>query len=78
MLTCVTMPAAAVTLLGAVRAGAPRAVTDRTDPGFVPHVLAVPVGTSVDLPNGDPMFHDVATALAAEPFDLGLRLRRVW
>ena len=53
-------------------AGAPHAVMDQKDQRFVPHVLAVPVGTKLDFHNGDTVFHNVNTAFAAEPFDLGL------
>jgi plastocyanin len=39
---------------------------------FSPTVLAVPVGSTVDFPNGDPVFHNVFSLSAPEPFDLGL------
>ncbi len=39
---------------------------------FVPHVLAVPVGTTVDFPNHDPMLHNVFSASPAKKFDLGM------
>jgi plastocyanin len=38
---------------------------------FVPHVLAVRVGTVVDFPNNDPMFHNVFSLSKTRQFDLG-------
>jgi plastocyanin len=38
---------------------------------FVPHVLAVPRGTTVDFPNGDAIFHNVFSLSKAAAFDLG-------
>ncbi len=38
---------------------------------FVPHVLAIRVGTVVDFPNGDPFFHNVFSLSKARRFDLG-------
>ncbi len=42
------------------------------DKQFHPHVLAVPVGTSVVFPNADPFFHNVFSLYKGERFDLGL------
>lgn len=39
---------------------------------FVPHVLAVPVGSTVDFPNEDLIFHNVFARSYPDPFDLGL------
>jgi plastocyanin len=39
---------------------------------FVPHVLAVPVGSTVSFPNDDPIFHNVFSLTRPGPFDLGL------
>jgi hypothetical protein len=39
---------------------------------FVPHVLPVMVGTSVEFPNDDNIFHNVFSKSDAAPFDLGL------
>jgi hypothetical protein len=39
---------------------------------FVPHVLGVAVGTTVDFPNGDPVLHNVLSTSAAKRFDLGM------
>ncbi len=42
------------------------------DKSFVPRVLAVPVGSTVDFPNEDPIFHNVFSLSPPAPFDLGL------
>jgi plastocyanin len=42
------------------------------DKRFLPHVIAVPVGTDVEFPNEDPFFHDVFSIYHGKPFDLGL------
>jgi plastocyanin len=39
---------------------------------FLPHVLAVPVGSTVDFPNLDPIFHNAFSNIDGKPFDLGL------
>jgi len=39
---------------------------------FVPRVLAAPVGSTVDLPNDDRIFHNVFSFTNGKPFDLGL------
>ncbi len=38
---------------------------------FVPHVLAIRVGTVVDFPNADPIFHNVFSLSKPKTFDLG-------
>ena len=38
---------------------------------FVPHVLAIVRGSSVEFPNADPFFHNVFSLSAAATFDLG-------
>ena len=60
---------------------APRSAFDERDPGravmdqrnerFVPHVLAVMVGTIVDFPNSDRIYHNVFSLSRAKRFDLG-------
>ena len=52
--------------------GAPHATIDQRNVTFVPHVLAVPVGTTVDFPNHDSTLHNVFSASAAKKFDLGM------
>ena len=39
---------------------------------FVPHVTAVQVGTAVDFPNDDPIFHNVFSNFDGQVFDLQL------
>ena len=39
---------------------------------FVPHVVAITTGTTVEFPNRDPFFHDVFSIYHGKPFDLGL------
>jgi plastocyanin len=39
---------------------------------FTPHVSVVPVGTTVDWPNRDPIFHNAFSNFAGQPFDTGL------
>jgi plastocyanin len=39
---------------------------------FQPHVLAIPVGTTVDFPNVDPIFHNAFSNFSGQPFDVGL------
>jgi plastocyanin len=39
---------------------------------FVPHVIAVEVGSVVDFPNHDPFFHNVFSMFNGKRFDLGL------
>src|ERR1035437_7893394 len=39
---------------------------------FSPHVLAVAVGTAVDFPNFDPIFHNAFSNFSGQPFDVGL------
>jgi plastocyanin len=50
---------------------AARATMDQRGQAFVPHVLAVTVGTTVDFPNSDPVFHNVFSLSRTRPFDLG-------
>lgn len=53
-------------------AGEKKALMDQKDMAFVPHVLPVLVGTTVDFPNSDPVYHNVFSVSAAKKFDLGL------
>jgi plastocyanin len=48
-----------------------RAVMDQRNETFVPHVLAITVGTVVDFPNSDKTFHNVFSLSKARRFDLG-------
>ena len=47
-----------------------RATMDQRNETFVPHVLAITVGTIVDFPNSDQIYHNVFS-LRAPRFDLG-------
>lgn len=42
------------------------------DKHFLPHVVAIPVGSTVDLPNNDPFWHNAFSNFSGEPFDIGL------
>ena len=39
---------------------------------FTPHVLAIPVGATVDFPNFDPIFHNAFSNYDGKVFDVGL------
>src|SRR5882724_88559 len=39
---------------------------------FSPHLLIVPVGSTVEFPNRDPFFHNVFSLFEGKRFDLGL------
>jgi len=39
---------------------------------FTPHILAIPVGSTVDFPNFDPIFHNAFSNFSGQPFDVGL------
>jgi plastocyanin len=49
----------------------PRATLDQRNQTFVPYVLAVTVGTTVDFPNNDRTYHNVFSFSKARRFDLG-------
>ena len=42
------------------------------DKMFHPHVLAIPVGSVVDFPNADPIFHNAFSNFDGQLFDVGL------
>jgi plastocyanin len=60
---------------------APRGAFEPTEPGravmnqrnetFVPHVLAITTGTTVDFPNSDRIYHNVFSLSKTASFDLG-------
>src|SRR5438046_692244 len=60
---------------------APRGAFEQSDPGhavmdqrnetFVPHVLAITTGTTVDFPNSDQFYHNVFSLSKTKRFDLG-------
>jgi plastocyanin len=41
------------------------------DETFIPHVLAITKGSTVEFPNGDPFFHNVFSLSSAATFNLG-------
>ena len=47
------------------------AVMDQRNETFVPHVLAITTGTTVDFPNSDKFYHNVFSLSKPRPFDLG-------
>jgi plastocyanin len=49
----------------------PRAVMDQRNETFVPHVLAITAGSTVDFPNNDRTYHNVFSLSKTRPFDLG-------
>ncbi len=46
-------------------------VMDQRNETFVPHVLAIMTGTTVDFPNSDNFYHNVFSLSKASRFDLG-------
>jgi len=44
---------------------------DQQGARFDPDLVVVPVGSTVDFPNSDPIFHNVFSLSKAQPFDLG-------
>jgi plastocyanin len=48
-----------------------RAVLDQRNEAFVPYVLAIPVGATVDFPNSDRTYHNVFSFSKTRRFDLG-------
>lgn len=44
---------------------------EQSNEAFVPHILAVTIGSTVDFPNKDPFFHNVFSLSRAKTFDLG-------
>jgi plastocyanin len=51
---------------------ATRALMVQKNKTFTPHVLAVTVGTVVDFPNFDPIFHNAFSNYNGQVFDIGL------
>jgi plastocyanin len=48
-----------------------RAVMDQRNETFVPHVLAITTGMTVDFPNSDKFYHNVFSLSKTRTFDLG-------
>jgi plastocyanin len=55
-----------------IPAGAGRAQMVQKNKTFTPHVLAITVGTVVDFPNFDPIFHNAFSNYNGQIFDIGL------
>jgi plastocyanin len=51
------------------------AVIDQKDLKFVPHVLVIQAGTTVEFPNSDPVSHNVFSISDVKRFNLGLYQR---
>jgi plastocyanin len=49
-----------------------KARLEQKDKAFRPGVIAIPVGSTIEFPNSDPIFHNVFSLSTPEPFDLGL------
>jgi plastocyanin len=47
------------------------ALMDQRNETFIPHVLAIVAGTTVDFPNSDKTYHNVFSISKARSFDLG-------
>ena len=69
-------PATAIVYAEPLDTAAPRTTArvslQQKNKTFLPRILAVPVGSTVSFPNGDPIFHNVFSLSVPEPFDLGL------
>ena len=51
------------------------AVMDQKDLRFIPHVLVIQVGTTVEFPNTDPVSHNVFSISEPKRFNLGMYTR---
>ncbi len=49
----------------------PRLVMDQRELTFVPHVLPILAGSTVEFPNSDPVYHNVFSFSKTKTFDLG-------
>lgn len=66
------MPVGAPPRIRPAAAARPRFRMVQRGKRFVPRVLVVPVGSVVDFPNFDPIFHNVFSLFEGKRFDLGL------
>lgn len=57
---------------GAPASPAKKVLLDQRNLAFMPHVLAVRVGTTVEFPNNDKVFHNVFSFRDGKKFDLGM------
>jgi len=61
----------------AVPPAKPLQVVAQQDATFTPHVLPIVVGTTVEWPNQDEIFHNAFSFSESKPFDLGLYKEKV-
>ncbi len=52
-----------------------KAIMDQRNLTFAPHVLPIMVGTTVEFPNSDDVFHNVYSFSPAKKFNLGMYLK---
>jgi hemoglobin len=57
---------------GSKKRVAKQRIIEQRNKTFAPHIMAVPVGSTVSFPNFDPIFHNVFSLSRAKPFDLGM------
>jgi plastocyanin len=57
--------------IAAIQAGSEAPQIKQKGETFIPHVLPVVQGTTVDFPNQDPIFHNVFSLSGTKSFDLG-------
>ena len=57
---------------GSLPLAAVHATMEQKGQQFIPHVLAIPVGSVVDFPNHDVVRHNVFSVASGQQFDLGL------
>jgi len=55
-----------------VRANAVKAKMLQKNKTFTPHVLAIPMGSTLEFPNADPIFHNAFSNYNGQIFDIGL------
>lgn len=65
------VPAARPVLPAEKPAARPRFVMDQKGLTFVPHVLPILAGSTVEFPNSDPVYHNVFSFSKTRTFDLG-------
>ena len=71
-----TLPATAIVFAEPIDTSAPssprRFTLSQKNKTFLPRVLAVPLGSTVEFPNNDDIHHNVFSLSGPQPFDLGL------
>ena len=66
-------PEPGVTMTSLAPAGSPgRFRMEQKNKNFNPHIMVVPLGSTVEFPNLDPFFHNVFSQFNGKRFDLGL------